>query len=67
MNTGMLFWSFIIGTIGLGYFIFGKKGSNIVALISGIIMMGYPYFVTNIWISILIGLLLIVAPFIINF
>ena len=64
MNTGMLLWSFLIGTIGLGYFIYGKKGSNMVALIAGIGMMAYPYFIDNIIVSIIVGIILMVIPFV---
>lgn len=66
MNTGMLLWSFLIGTIGLGFVMYGKKAPNFVALISGMIMMVYPYFVDNIFVSIIVGVLLFIVPFVIK-
>lgn len=63
MNAGMLLWSFLIGTIGLGYVIYGKKVSNIIALLSGMAMMIYPYFVNNIFVSIIVGIILFFLPF----
>lgn len=64
MNTGMLLWSFFIGTIGLGYVMYGKKSPNMIALFSGMAMMIYPYFVENIFISIIVGVILFVLPFV---
>ena len=63
MNTAMMLWGFIIGMIGMGYFIYGKKVSNFYVLISGIVMMIYPYFVSNIFVSIAVGITLIILPF----
>jgi len=63
MNTAMILWGFIIGVIGMGYFIYGKKVSNFYILISGIVMMIYPYFVGNIFVSIAVGIALIILPF----
>ena len=63
MNTAMILWGFIIGMIGIVYFIYGKKVSNFYVLISGIAMMIYPYFISNIFISIAVGIALIILPF----
>ena len=63
MNTAMILWGFIIGMIGMGYFIYGKKVSNFYVLISGIAMMIYSYFVSNIFVSIAVGIALIILPF----
>jgi len=66
MDIGGLYWSFLIGTIGIGYAWYGKKVANILMLISGIGMMFYPYFVSNIWISIIVGILFVILPFVLR-
>ena len=66
MDIGSLYWSFLIGTIGLGYVLYGKKIYNIIMIVSGIGMMVYPYFVSNIWISIIVGVLFVILPFILR-
>ncbi|PLX17888.1 MAG: hypothetical protein C0601_06125 [Candidatus Muiribacterium halophilum] len=54
---------FFMGIIGMGYFAIGKKRANFVFLISGILMMVIPYFVSN-WLSLsAIFLLTLIAPF----
>lgn len=66
MSTSYLIWSLLISSIGLGYFLYGKKASNLIPLISGLFMMIYPYFIQNVLVSILVGIVLIIAPFVIK-
>ncbi len=65
MSTSYLLWSLLVSSIGLGYFLYGKKFENLIALISGLLLMIYPYFIQNILISIIIGIILLVVPFVI--
>jgi len=56
----------IFGSIGTGYFIYGKKQQNTIALITGLLLAVYPYFVSNWVLVILIGVVLMSVPFIIK-
>lgn len=62
MNTTVLLLGVVFSSIGLGYFIFGKKQKNMVVLVSGIILMLYPYFIENIFFMLIIGIALIFLP-----
>ncbi|MGI0117411.1 hypothetical protein [Zooshikella sp. RANM57] len=62
MNTATILWGLLFGSIGLGYFIYGKKQSNIVIRLTGIALMVYPYFVDNAIALILIGTGLMLLP-----
>jgi hypothetical protein len=64
METAPLLLSFLFGTFGLGYFVYGKKQANWIAMLCGAGLMGFPYFVSNIWIMVAIGLVLIALPFV---
>lgn len=66
MNTTVLLLGVVFSSIGLGYFIFGKKQKNMVVLVSGIILMLYPYFIENILLMLIIGVALIFLPKFIN-
>jgi hypothetical protein len=46
-NASFLFASLIWGSIGLGYFIYGKKQSSWAPMIGGVLMMGASYFVSS--------------------
>lgn len=55
MDTAHLLWSLLFGSIGFGYFIYGKKQSNAVIRYSGVALMVYPYFVSNTLAMVAIG------------
>jgi len=59
--TGLL-----AATIGMGYFIYGKKSGRYCFLISGTALMIYPYFIKNITAVILTGIILLILPFLLN-
>jgi hypothetical protein len=64
MNMANIMASVVFGSIGLGVFIYGKKQSNFKALVIGIILMGYPYVVSNAIAVWAIGVVLVAALFI---
>jgi hypothetical protein len=64
MSSNSILLDFLISIIGMGYFIYGKKSVNIPFIISGVILSIYPYFVSGIILTIIIGLAIIVAPFV---
>ena len=61
--TAVLLWGLLFGSIGLGYFIYGRKQSASVPLLCGLALMIFPYFVSNIPLLIGIGVLLVVIPY----
>jgi hypothetical protein len=44
-NANFLFASLIWGSVGMGYFIYGKKQSSWAPMIGGVLMMAASYFV----------------------
>ena len=53
----------IFGSIGLGYFIYGKKQQMAIPMICGLALMIYPYFVANSIALVLAGLTLSALPY----
>lgn len=58
-----IYLSLVISSVGLAYFVYGKKQADFHFLIGGIILMIYPYFASGIFL-ILFAILLILAPFV---
>jgi hypothetical protein len=52
----------IFGSIGFGYFIYGKKQQHIVARYCGIGLMVLPYVSSSVWFVVSIALLLMLLP-----
>lgn len=50
-SFGSLLLALVIGSIGLGLFIYGRKQGKVPPVIVGIALIVYPYFVPNPWIS----------------
>jgi hypothetical protein len=63
VSTSSLLWGMIFGSIGLGFFVYGKKQGAIVPLLCGLALMIFPYFVSNIALLALIGIALMVIPY----
>jgi hypothetical protein len=48
VDANALLASILIGTVGFGVFIYGKRQSRLPHMIAGIGLMAYPYFVSNV-------------------
>ena len=59
-------WGLIFGSIGLGFFVYGKKQKVITPLLCGMGLMVFPFFGSNLTIMMLFGLVLIALPYFIK-
>ena len=64
-SAGSLFASLIFSTIGFGIFIYGKKQAQMKSLAIGIVLMVFPYFVSQAWLVWTLGIALCAAVFIV--
>ena len=60
-------WGLVTGAFGMAYFIYGKRQARYAPMLCGMILCVYPYVVTSTLWQCLIGLGLIVAPFLLDF
>ncbi|MEI6233459.1 MAG: amino acid transport protein [Planctomycetota bacterium] len=63
LDTYVLFLSLFVSTIGMGYFMYGKKTQTFSFMLSGAVMMFYGYFVESFWLALAVGVVLAVVPF----
>ena len=59
LDAGSLIASFIIGSIGLVAFMYGKRQGRFPQMVVGLVMMLYPYFVPNVAIMALVAVVLL--------
>ena len=59
----MLIWGMVFGSIGLGFFIYGKKQKAIVPLLTGIALFMFPYFISDITLLVIVGAILVIMPY----
>lgn len=67
MNPTSLMIGMLTGAIGVGYFIYGKRQTKFAPLIAGMMLCVYPYFVDSLLWLVVIGAMLMAAPFFIDF
>jgi hypothetical protein len=63
MNASLLLWSVLFGSLGLGYFIYGKKQGAVVPLLCGLGLMVFPYFISSTWLLVGVGVALAALPY----
>ena len=62
-DTSVIIWGMIFGSIGFGFFLYGKKQRAVVPLFSGIALFIVPYFIPNVYLLILTGILICALPY----
>lgn len=60
-NSGFLFSSLLWGSVGVGYFIYGKRQGSWMPMIGGVLIIAASYFASSAWVMGLICVALIVA------
>lgn len=66
LNTSTLLWGLLFSSIGLGFFVYGKKQRAVVPLVCGLALMIFPYFVGNNILLVAIGIALVALPYFIR-
>jgi hypothetical protein len=66
MDPTKLFIEFLFGMVGTGYFMYGRKAGNMVALCCGLGLGIFPYFVDRMAFILLVGGSLIAIPFVLK-
>jgi uncharacterized membrane protein len=66
LSTSWLLWVLLFGSVGLGFFVYGKKQKAVVPLVCGLLLMIFPYFISNTILVVAIGGALIAIPYFIR-
>jgi len=66
MSAALLLWGVLFSSVGMGYFIYGKKQNATVPLLCGIALMIIPYFITSVLVMVLLCAALIAVPYFIR-
>ena len=63
MNSTQLLLGVILSSIGLGYFLYGKKQKMTVPLVAGLVLMVFPYFIEHNFLLSGTGIVLSIIPY----
>ena len=62
-GTSLLIWGMLFGAVGLGFFTYGKKQKAVVPLFTGVALFIFPYFISNVYMLVMVGVVLVVLPY----
>ena len=63
VDTSSLLWGLLFGSIGLGFFVYGRRQKTVVPLACGVALMIVPYLVSNTSLLVILGVALIAIPY----
>lgn len=62
-NPTLLMWSLLFGAFGTGYAVYGWRQRRPIPLIVGVALTLYTFFITNVYLVVLLGIALIATPY----
>jgi len=62
-DTSQLIWAMVFGAIGFGFFLYGKRQKAVVPLTAGIALFIFPYFISNVYVLVIAGSILVALPY----
>ena len=62
-SESMLLWGLLFGSIGLGFFMYGRKQDKMIPKYCGVALMFFPYFVPNVYWLVVVGAGLLALPY----
>ena len=62
-GSSLIVWGLVFGVVGLAFFTYGKKQKAIVPLLTGIALFIFPYFISNVYVLVLVGAALVALPY----
>lgn len=66
MNASTLFAGIIAGSLGTGYFIYGRKQRKVVPMLAGVGLFTVPYLISNLSVLTTVCVILCFLPFLIK-
>jgi hypothetical protein len=65
-STSSLMWGMLFGAIGLGFLVYGKRQRAVIPLLTGLALCVFPYFVSNAYVLVIVGAVLMALPYFIS-
>ncbi len=62
-DPAQLIWAVLFGAIGLGFFTYGKRQKAVIPLVVGITLFIFPYFISNVYLLVIVGTALVALPY----
>ena len=63
LSASSLLLGVLFGSVGLGFFIYGRKQRTVVPFLCGLALMVVPYFISNSVLLFAVGFILVAIPY----
>ena len=63
MSTSLLFLGLPFGSIGAGSCVYGRRQRALIPFLSGLLLIGVPYFIASVAALVVVGVVLAALPF----
>jgi hypothetical protein len=63
LSTAAILWGLLFGSLGLGFFLYGKKQRAVVPLVCGLVLMVFPYFISSTTLLLVVGIVVTAIPY----
>jgi hypothetical protein len=65
-QASTLMWSILFGAFGMGYLAYARRQRDPIALIAGVGLCAYTFFVSNVYAMVGVGVALIALPMVVK-
>ncbi|MEJ2528851.1 MAG: hypothetical protein P8Z39_01885 [Gammaproteobacteria bacterium] len=62
-SASQIVWAVMFGAVGLGYFTYGRRQRAVVPLLAGIALFIFPYFISNVYVLVVVGIAIVMLPY----
>jgi hypothetical protein len=66
MTLTVILIAVLFGLVGTGYVMYAKSAGELFPALFGVGLMVFPYFITNMWLMLIVGAALMVGPFLLR-
>jgi hypothetical protein len=63
LSAATLLWGLLFGSVGSGFFVYGRRQGAVVPLVCGLILIVLPYFIANLLALVLAGATVVAIPY----
>ena len=65
-SSAQIMWGMLFGAIGLGFFIYGQRQRAIIPFVVGVALFVFPYIISNVYLLVFVGVVLVAIPYFIR-
>jgi len=66
-NPASIMWGVLFGSVGMGYLMYGRRERRGIALLSGVVLCVFPYFISSVVLMFAVAFVVMALPYFLRF